>query len=105
MQLDILKMEKEFEFKRWLEMAKLAHQSETQKLVARTQGLPVELDAEGTKFDALSAAMSEATNQFAQQMAALTQQIQQVSKIATAPRELVRDPKTGRPVGSRIVVD
>lgn len=105
MQLDILKMEKEFEFKRWLEMAKLAHQSETQKLVARTQGLPVELDAEGTKFDALSAAMSEATNQFAQQMAALTQQIQRVSKIATAPRELVRDPKTGRPVGSRIVVD
>lgn len=36
---------------------------------------------------------------------ALAQQVQQLGVIMTAPKELIRDPQTGRAIGSRIVLD
>lgn len=94
--LDMLKLEKEFEFKYWLEQQKLAqsaaleqqrmmHEANTQKTVAKAAG--VDVDGE----DKVTAALGPVLQQMQGLMASLT-----------APKQVVRD-ANGRVVGVQTV--
>lgn len=96
MELDVLKLQKEYEFKVWLETAKmeqnaqleqqrLAHASNSQSMVARAAGVDVNSE------DKVTAALAPVLEQMTAMMAHMS-----------APKQVVRD-QSGRVVGVQTV--
>ena len=103
MELDVLKLQKEYEFKVWREAAKMeqnaqleqqrmAHEGNAQKLVAKASGIDVDSE------DKVTAALTPVLTAMQEHMAQMGQMISHIA----APKQVVRD-GNGRVVGVQTV--